>query len=63
MNKRLDELHKRKVSRARERVKQSEPDVRTFEQLQADRESSRGVARFNNPHAFYSAVVKTNSRS
>ncbi len=46
MDKRLMKRHKRQVSRARERVRVSEPDVRTPEQLRAAREASRpGGAR------------------
>ena len=41
MNKRLLKRHKRQVARAHDRVKLSEPDVRTTEQIQADREASR----------------------
>lgn len=41
MNKRLMKRHKRQVTRARERVKLSEPDVRTPEQVRAAREASR----------------------
>lgn len=41
MDKRLLKRHKRKVSRARERIRVSEPDVRTPEQLRAAREASR----------------------
>jgi hypothetical protein len=44
MNKRLEKRHKRQVSRARERVKQSEPDLRTPEQVAAAREVSGAVA-------------------
>ena len=44
MNKRLMKRHKRQVSRAKERVKLSEPDLRTPEQLKAAREASRAVA-------------------
>ena len=43
MNKRLLKRHKRQVSRARERVRLSEPDLRTPEQLAAAREGSRAV--------------------
>jgi len=58
MDKRLAKRHKRQVSRARERVKVSEPDVRTPEQLAAAREASRSLAgRRNDPHAFYSTPV------
>ncbi|HEV3202024.1 MAG TPA: hypothetical protein VGZ73_29200 [Bryobacteraceae bacterium] len=41
MDKRLAKRHKRQVARARERVKTSEPDVRTPEQIEAARELSR----------------------
>ena len=44
MNKRLLKRHKRQVSRAKERVKLSEPDLGTPEQLTAAREASRAVA-------------------
>ena len=55
MNKRLEKRHKRQVARARERVKVSEPDVRTPEQLAAAREASRAVAsRRTEPRAPYS---------
>lgn len=55
MNKRLEKRHKRQVARAREKVKISEPDVRTPEQVAAAREVSRavGVVR-KDPHANYS---------
>jgi len=54
MNKRLEKRHKRQVARARERVKLSEPDVRTPEQITAAREASRavGIVR-KDPHANY----------
>ncbi len=55
MNKRLLKRHKREVSRARERVRLSEPDLRTPEQLRAAREASRPAAgRRNAPQAHYS---------
>ena len=41
MDKRLAKRHKRQVSRARERGGESEPDVRTSEQVKAAREASR----------------------
>jgi hypothetical protein len=41
MDKRLAKRHKRQVSRAREHVKLSEPDVRTPEEIKAAREASR----------------------
>ncbi len=54
MNKRLEKRHKRQVSRARSRVKLSEPDVRTAEQIAAAREASRAAAVLrNNTHANY----------
>ncbi len=56
MNKRLLKKHKRQVSRAKERVKLSEPDLRTPEQLAAARETSRAVtSRRADPRAHYSA--------
>ena len=54
MNRKLLKRHKRQVARAKERVKVSEPDVRTPEQLAAAREASRAVSRRRNePHANY----------
>jgi len=41
MDKRLAKRHKRQVSRAKEHVKLSEPDLRTPEQIKAAREASR----------------------
>ena len=41
MDKRLAKRHKRQVARAKERVRISEPDVRTPEQIAAAREASR----------------------
>ena len=41
MDKRLAKRHQRKVNRARERVRISEPDVRTPEQIAAARLASR----------------------
>jgi hypothetical protein len=40
MDKRLAKRHKRQVSRARERLVSSEPDLRTPEQVRAAREAS-----------------------
>lgn len=42
MDKRLAKRHKRQVARARANVKTSEPDVRTPEQIEADRQASQG---------------------
>ncbi|MEO8028665.1 MAG: hypothetical protein ABI823_19440 [Bryobacteraceae bacterium] len=56
MDKRLQKRHKRQVARAREKVKLSEPDVRTQEQIEAAREASRAVdARRGGTNANYSA--------
>ena len=41
MDKRLAKRHKRQVSRAKERIKLSEPDLRTPEQIKAARDASR----------------------
>jgi len=56
MDSRLRKRHKRQVARAKERVKLSEPDLRTPEQVAAAREASRAVAnRRTDPRAPYSA--------
>jgi hypothetical protein len=44
MDKRLAKRHKRQVSRARQHIKVSEPDLRTPEQVSAARELSRSVS-------------------
>ena len=55
MNKRILKRHKRQVARERERVRLSEPDLRTPEQVKAAREASRPAGgRRNDPHALYS---------
>jgi len=41
MDKRLAKRHKRQVARAKDKVKLSEPDVRTPEQIEAAREASK----------------------
>jgi hypothetical protein len=43
MDKRLAKRHKRQVSRAKEHVKFSEPDLRTPEQIKAARDASRAT--------------------
>jgi len=43
MDKRLLKRHKRKVARAKENVKLSEPDLRTPEQIKAARDASRAT--------------------
>ena len=55
MNKRVEKRHKRQVSRAKNRVRLSEPDVRTPEQITAAREASRPASGWGNgPQANYS---------
>jgi hypothetical protein len=58
MNKRLQKRHNRQVSRAKERVKLSEPDLRTPEQLRAAREASRPRT---GPHALYATPPTRNN--
>jgi hypothetical protein len=59
MDKRLLKRHKRQVSRAKERVKFSEPDLRTPEQLRAAREASRPAGGWRNSgHALYNSTAK-----
>jgi hypothetical protein len=59
MDKRILKRHKRQVARAKERVKTSEPDVRTPEQLAAAREASRPAgARTNDSQTHYSTPVR-----
>jgi hypothetical protein len=54
MDKRLQKRHKRHVLRAKERVRVSEPDVRTPEQLRAAREASRpSGGKRNDPQPLY----------
>jgi hypothetical protein len=56
MNKRLLKRHKRQVSRAKEHVRLSQPDVRTPEQVRAAREASRPAGGWRNGgHALYEA--------
>jgi len=55
MSKRLLKRHKRQVSRAKAKVRLSEPDVRTPEQVRAAREASRAATdRSTGSHAHYS---------
>jgi len=44
VDKRIAKRHKRQVERAKKNVKTSEPDLRTHEQIRADREASGGVS-------------------
>jgi hypothetical protein len=58
MNKRLEKRHKRQVTRARDRVRLSEPDLRTPEQVTAAREASRAVGnRRADPRPPYSTTA------
>jgi len=48
MNKRVTKRQKREVSRAKARVRVSEPDVRTPEQIRAAREASQPAGGWRN---------------
>jgi len=48
MNKRVAKRQKREVSRAKARVRLSEPDVRTPEQIRAAREASQPAGGWRN---------------
>jgi len=48
MNKRLEKKHKRRVSRAKENRKTSQPDVRTHQQIEMARQTSRAVSAASN---------------
>jgi hypothetical protein len=64
MNKRLLKRHKRQVARARERVRLSEPDLRTPEQLKAAREARHTAAgRPNGPPTHYPTPSTRNQGS
>jgi hypothetical protein len=47
MDKRLAKRHKRQVARAKEKIRISEPDVRTPDQIEAAREKSKAVVGRN----------------
>lgn len=64
MSKRLLKRHKRQVSRAKAKVKLSEPDLRTPEQVRAAREASRPPGgRRNEPVPLYSTGPSGNART
>ena len=64
MSNRLLKRHKRQVARAKERVKLSEPDVRTEEQLRAAREASQPAGGWRNtPGAIYAAKRSTKTHT
>jgi hypothetical protein len=61
MNKRLLKRHKRQVSRAKERIRLSEPDVRPPEQVRAAKEASRAATdRRTGAHPRYSTPPTQN---
>ena len=60
MTKILEKRHKRKVARAKARVKLSEPDVRTPEQIKAAREASRAPSGRGEPLSHNSAPSSQN---
>ena len=62
MDKRLAKRHKRQVSRAKARGGVTEPDLRTPEQVQADREVSRPVAGRGNLDATGSSSLSRGNR-
>jgi len=62
MNKRILKRHKRHVARAKHRVRLSEPDLRTPEQVTAARKASQPVGGWRAPNAQYvNAPTRTNS--
>jgi len=61
MDKRLAKRHKRQVARAKMNVKTSEPDLRTPEQIKADREASRPATNAMNTPAVGAAARTTRS--
>jgi hypothetical protein len=65
MDARLAKRHKRQVSRAKQRVRLSEPDIRTPEQIKAARDASRAsLVRHHNERGLpKSAPVAGNSNS
>jgi len=63
MNKRLAKRHKRQVARAKQRVKLSEPDVRTPEQLATARETSRAVSRLRTDPSYFTPSVNQAGRA
>jgi hypothetical protein len=62
VNKRLAKRHKREVSRKKEHVKLSEPDVRTPEQIKAAREASRAPASRGSDAKVHNAGPSMGSR-
>lgn len=63
MDKRVAKRHKRQVARAKLHSKQSEPDVRTREQIEAARDASRPEAGRGRLANFANAVRSKFTRS
>jgi len=63
MDKRAAKRHKRQVARAKLHSKQSQPDVRTHEQIEAARESSRPDAKRGRLAKFTRAIRAKLTRS
>jgi hypothetical protein len=64
MNKRLLKRHKRQVSRAKERIRLSEPDVRPPEQIRAAREASRAATdRRTGAHPRYATPTQSHAEA
>ncbi len=57
MDKRLAKRYRRQVTRARDRVRVSEPDLRTPEQIQAARERSRPTGGHNSDGSVRNSTV------
>ena len=62
MDKRLTKRHNRQVSRAKERIRLSEPDLRTPEQIKAAREASH-PADGRNKGPVYNSVPSFRNRA
>jgi hypothetical protein len=61
MDKRIEKRHKREVLRKKNKAKQTEPDVRTPEEIKAAREASRPAQGWHkDPHANYSKPARRN---
>ena len=58
MDKRLQKRHKRQVARAKQRVKLSEPDVRTPEEIKAAQEAGRPEGRRNGMRPLYATAAR-----
>jgi hypothetical protein len=63
MNKRLLKRHKRAVSRAKQQVKLSEPDVRTPEEIKAAKEASRPAGGWSSGRGAHSSTPAIRNQS